>query len=430
MIKKILNKAIPGFIPAGFLVLILAAGCQDNDDLGFSLTTPGERFHYRVDTLTTISAFTYSQDSVTSDKRSSALIGCLNDPLFGRSTASLFAQIRLTSNDVEFGEEAQIDSLVLLLKYQSFYGDTTTPQRIRVFEMTDDLYFDSTYYSNLKTEGFYDPINPIADFTYLPQPQKDSVLIRLSDETGLKILTADTSHLSGNTSFLEFFKGLYLQAQPMDETGSIIYYDLAGGKSRVTLYYHNSEQDSLKYELTINSNSTWVNLFDHDYSGAGVEPYINDTMSSHNRIYLQAMSGLRGYLKINLSDQMTSLINSGIAINKAELILTTDDSDPGIFSPPKSLRVFNANKDGTNAFIKDLLLGEDYYGGQITADNREFRFNIGRYLQDISYPVAEKRLENTGLFLVLSDERTSANRLVLKTGAEAVKLVLTYTTIN
>jgi hypothetical protein len=427
MIKPLVRRAVPLLLTAFSIVILLLSGCRNDEDLGFNLNPAGERFRFRIDTSSTVSAVTLRQDSVTSERREVVMVGCINDPLFGRSTASLLTQIRLSSNDVNFGEGVQVDSIVMLLKYHTYYGDTTTPQRIRIYEMLEDIYPDTTYYSNLNVEPFYDPASPVADFTYLPQPKKDSLLIRLSDDLGMKILTADTSHLANQTTFQEFFKGLYLQAQPTDDNGSIVYFNLGGGKSRVTLYYHNAQHDSLKYELVINTNGTWVGLFDHDYDGSPVQPHINDTNSTHNQFYLQAMAGLRGYLKINLSDTITSLIDSGIAINKAELIFKSDDSDPGIYSKPKTLRVFAATRNRTNEYINDLALGESYYGG-ILRTNGEYRFNIGRYLQDITYPLATMRRENNGLLLVLSDERISANRLILN--SKEVKLVITYTPLN
>lgn len=419
------------FTGASLFILILNIGCQNNEDLGFNLTTKGERFHFKIDTLSTLSAATFRQDSLTSEKRTSSLVGCMNDPVFGRSTAGFLTQLRLSSNNVDFGDDIKVDSVVLLLKYQSYYGDTNNLQRIRVYELTQDLYYDSTYYSNINAGSFIDPAKPVADFSYYPTPKKDSVLIRISDDIGMKILTADTASLSNNPNFIKFFKGLYLEAQPTDEPGSIIYYNLSGGKSRLTLYYSNSTQDSLQYEVVINSNATWVNLFSHSYDGKAIEPYINDSAGTHDQFYLQGMSGLRGYLQVNLSDTLKELIDKGIAINKAELILKVpDDPDAAFYERPKSLRVFIANTNGTNGYIKDLALGEEYYGGFFNSDNRTYSFNIGRYIQDIAYPVKDKRSDNTGLFLVLADERTTANRLVMDNRAAAMKLIITYTPLN
>ncbi|MDD3811476.1 MAG: DUF4270 domain-containing protein [Bacteroidales bacterium] len=427
MIKPLVRRAVPVVVTAVIFLTLLLSACQNDEDLGFNLTPAGERFRFKIDSASTVTAVTLRQDSVTSDRREIVMLGSLNDPLFGHSTASLLTQVRLSSNDVNFGAGAQLDSAVLLLKYHHYYGDTTTPQQIRVFEMMEDIYPDTTYYSNLNVDPFFDESKPLADLTYLPQPTKDSLLIRLSDDIGTKILTADTSHLLNQTAFQEFFKGLYLQAQPTNNTGSIVYFNFGSGRSRMTLYYHNDEQDSLKYELVINTNGTWVGLFDHDYASSPLQPYINDSTSTHNQFYLQAMAGLRGYLKIDLSDSLTSMIESGIAINRAELIFNVDNTDPGIFSVPKSLRVFASTKERTNEYITDLALGENYYGGTLRNDS-EYRFNIGRYVQDITYPVPSMRRENDGLLLVLTDERLSANRLILN--ANDIKLVVTYTPIN
>lgn len=430
MINKMLFKAGYGLLSGG-LFLFMAVACDNSEEVGLNLTSVHERFRYRVDSSAVVTATTLRQDSLTSEKRTASLLGCMNDPVFGRSSAHLLTQLRLSSNDVDFGESPVLDSAMLMLKYLSWYGDTTTQQDIRVYELSNDLYFDSTYYSNMDISGFYDPASPIADFSYQPLPSRDSVLIRLSDGFGQKLLEVDTSYLTDNTTWLTFFRGLYLEAQPVEQGGSIISYNFSGGSSRLTLYYHNAANDSLSYEVIINTNCTWVNLFNHDYAGSSIEPLINDSLYDHPETYLQCMAGTRARLKITLPDTVLSLVNSGVAINKAELVFSLAvDPTSSAFATPSALRVFNARADLTNEYIEDLGLGDEYYGGTLDSASGTYRFNIGRHIQTLIHPDTAQRIDNNGLLMVLSDERISAGRLILRNGPGAMKLILTYTPIQ
>jgi len=414
----------------------MAAGffsCDNSDQLGLEITPPGERFAYHIDSNSIISMETIKQDSLTSEKRSAILLGSASDDIFGSHQSSFLTQLRLSSNDVDFGEGIQLDSAILLLKYHGFFGDTTSLQNIKVFELTDDLEFDSTYYSNLSLETYFDPDQFVAEKSYFPTPGSDSLTIRLDDQIGTKILEADTSHLKDNSTFLEYFKGLYLRTDPVFSGGAMSYFNLAGGQSRLILYYSNNEEDSLSYDVLINNNCTWVNIFDHQYEGSDAGAVVNDSINTHELVYIQAMSGLRAGLNIGFSDSILLMADQGIAINKAELIFpVTMDYVNDNFQKPSSLAIFGANDDGTNAFIDDIFLGESYYDGTYHPEEEGYIFNISRHVQNILNPDIDNRLENKGLYLVINDARVSADNLVLKNGnpLTGVRLIITYTLID
>jgi hypothetical protein len=428
MVSILLRKT--GFaLLSGGLMLLGVASCTNSDEIGLNLTPPGERFKYVVDSTTVITAATLRQDSLTSEKREICLLGSMNDPVMGQTTASLMTQLRLSSNDVDFGVNAVIDSAMLLMKYAGYSGDTSGIQKVRIYELTKDLYYDSTYFSNQKVEGWYNPDAPIADFSYRPTPEKDSVMIRLSDDFGNKLIHADTAYLSNNPAWLAWFKGLYLQAENVDQGGSVVYYDFKNGKSRLVLYYHNDAADSLQYEVVINSNCSWVNLFNHNYSTASMQGQINDSVFNHSSTFLQSMAGLRAKLKLDLPQALLDEVKTGVTINKAELIITVPDDPTAVkFPRPTSLRIYNVGEGDKNEFIDDLLLGESYYGGTFNALTSTYRFNIGLHLQNLLHPDSTMRVKNNGLFLVLTNERTSGNRLVLKNSG--MRLVVTYTPLQ
>ena len=345
------------------IILVLFIGlfsCNNSEELGFELTPPGERFAFFKDSSSMLSMTTLRQDSLTTERRNPVLLGSPMDDVFGLQNAGFVSQFRLTSSNVDFGEDIQLDSAVVLLKYAGYYGDTLTTQHLRVYELLIDLVFDSTYYSNQDLTGYFDSGNPVAELDFLPAPTTDSLSFRISNELGSRILQADSANLVDNTAFLQYFKGLYFKTDPVLSGGAVSYFNLAGEKSRLTLYYSNSEEDSLSYEIIINDNCAWINLFDHDYSGAAIEPLINDSIYTHEEVFIQSAAGLRAGVNIEFSDSILLRAEQGIAINKAELILPVEPSYlNSLRIKPSGLSIYAANADGTNEFIEDIFLGED-----------------------------------------------------------------------
>lgn len=433
---KTYRQASGRLLSAGMILLLVLGftACNNSDELGFELTPPGERFAYFKDSTSVLALRTLRQDSLSTERRNPVLLGSAADDVFGRQVAGFVTQLRLTSSNVDFGEGVQLDSAILLLKYDGYHGDTLTTQHLKVYEVLTDLVFDSVYYSNQDLSTYYDPASSVAEVSFLPAPATDSLAFRVDDAIGQKILSADTSHLADNNTFLEFFKGLYFTTDPVLSGGAISYFDLAGEKSRLTLYYHNAEEDSLTYEVVINDNCTWFNVFAHDYSGSVAEPYINDSLYTDELAFIQAASGLRAGMSVTFSDSILKRAEDGIAINKAELILPVDQAYVNdLRLRPSNLSIFGAADDGTNEFIEDIFLGEDYYDGGYHSDRQAYVFNVARHVQNLLHLDPDKKIENKGLFLVISDSRVTANGLVLRNGGAAeggIQLNITYTLVK
>ncbi|RLD36374.1 MAG: hypothetical protein DRI74_09140, partial [Bacteroidetes bacterium] len=100
-----------------------------------------------TDTLT-INAYSVIVDSVTTNKLKYNLLGSYYDGVFGTTTASIYTQMRLSDNNVDFGANAVCDSVILSLDYYGFYGDTASEQTLRAYEVDEKMYPDSLYFSN------------------------------------------------------------------------------------------------------------------------------------------------------------------------------------------------------------------------------------------------------------------------------------------
>ncbi len=417
-----------------FLVaMAFNVGCTDDpDEIGLELQPGKNRLLVFFSDTSTVRAYSIYEDSIKTSRTSISMLGSIYDPVFGVTNSSICTQIRLSSVAVDFGENPTLDSIILALEYTSitfsgddvinFYGDSTSPQTINVYEISDSLALDSSYYSN-KIIPLVEP--SIGIKTFIPAPvdsiyvdsikYKAHLRIPLSEEFGNKILSATETDLSSNTEFLRFVKGLYITPEPVTmRGGGIMFFNLLSTYSRMILYYHNDENDSLNYNFTItDANARYMN-FSHDYSlsDANFQAQLNgDSTLGADKFYLQPMAGVRA--KINLpyiknwskivsgTDTLTTLIN------EAKLILTNFDQDDPLLPPP-TLALFRKNKDGGYSYLEDQSEGTTYFGGTYDDETGEYYFRISRYVQSL----ISKDSTNNGLYLMISGSSLLPNRIV------------------
>lgn len=425
------------FLGAVFLFVFFAA-CEKPSEVGLEIQPPGDKLD--VVYCDTISLVTYTvlEDSIRTDETSSNLLGCYNDPVFGKNTAGFYTQIMLSSNAPTFGSSPVVDSLILSLRYKGYYGDTLTPQSVKVFEISDDIYKDSSYYSNreinitgelLGSKTFY-PLP--TDSVYVGGDTLPAQLRIHLNSTWLQDIwnTSGSPQLANNAGFLEYFKGLYVTGMPINGTGCIMSFDLLSYLSNVILYYHNSDNDSLEYVFVIDENSARFNHFNHSkYLYA--DPYLRseiygDTAKGDSILYIQGMAGLK--IRIQYPYLKDLVKNGRVAINKADLIIPVDDNDATLedFAPPEKL-VLIEEKDGNIRFLLDQYEGSAYYGGTYDATNKQYKFNIARHVQQVIDGIKE----NLGLSLVVytTDRPNKANRVVINGSkrTEKLRLLVTYT---
>jgi len=444
---NIVNRAVKFFLKNFSSHLILAfiivqgvlvfSGCNKDNNIGLEVQPPGDKIHVFTDSSTTFSIYTVKEDPLTTTNHSYFMLGSYVDPIFGKSKADFMTQVLLTTSHLRFGENPVADSLVLYLDYgvligedlQYYYGDTTTSQEIRIYEIEEDIYYDSTYYSNQNVENFYTPGNEIASLTYSPQPSRDSLAIPLSIDLANRILNADTTNLEDNTGFLEFFKGIYLQTDMAMSDGSIVYFDILSSKTRLTLYFSTDTEDSLKYDFDISDNCARFSLFEHDYEGSVVESSIDDTVNQTNEVYIQSMSGTKALVKFELNEELVELAQKGISINKAELVFEiANDPSSENFRPPDNLFMTSLNLAGQDEFLPDYYLSMEHFDGNYYSSQGVYKFNIARHIKTLLDPDFSRRKVNYGLHLFNSFNRVISDRLVLKGGLSegSIKLNIVY----
>ena len=110
-------------------------------------------------------SYSIFDDSVaTKDISNSNLLGSINDDVFGSSDASIYANYEPGNIAAgAFGPHPVLDSIVLSLVYASgvaTLGDTSQPLSLDVFQLTESIHNDSSYYSsrNLSYNSTYNLI--------------------------------------------------------------------------------------------------------------------------------------------------------------------------------------------------------------------------------------------------------------------------------
>ncbi len=447
---RILTKLLFRAIWISLLVVFVVASCKkDPYEIGLDLLTSSDTLYVsQIDTLTVV-AYSELEDSARSDELPALLLGSIMDPVFGKTTASFYTQFLLSSEQINFGVNAHLDSLVLLLYYDTYYGDTTTLQQVRVFEMSQDIFYDSSYYSNqsIDTYGI-----ELANMTYRPTPTDSNIIwekpvaphlrINLSNQTnylGNKILFAPDHVLSSNAEFINFMKGLYVEATPVSSRGAVISYVPIDGLSKMVLYFHNEDVgDSLHFNLPVDITAARFNNYNHHgYADASPDfkqqVVYKDTTLGKNKVYLQTLGGVK--LKIRFP-YIQSLRDSfgNIAINSAILTFKNPEAD-STWIPPPQLAMYKYDSAGRIGVIIDELDGLDYFGGAYNKDDRSYWFRLTRYFQTL---LLSDTIENYDIYVLASNpliRDANTNRVILNgtnpiyspSPADRINLKITFT---
>jgi hypothetical protein len=422
--------------------LILFQACKkEPDQVGVGIRPEDDIVNVFNQDTSSIMAYTVREDSTKTDETQLNLLGSYWDPVFGKTTATLYTQIRLSENGYDFGDNPVLDSIVLTMDYSSYYGDTNDQIQLRIYQLSESIFQDSVYYSTNSVD--FDPVE-LASLSLFPRPNSpvvaggDTVLpqlrIRLSDDFGNAILNAPSSAFIDNDNWLEFFKGFAMVPEETSSTGSILSFDLLSDISRMVLYYSNDEQDSLDFVFLINDNCARFMNYEHYgyvHADASLQQQVleGDTELGNKRLYLQAMGGLK--VKIMFPHIKSIVANGNIAINDAKLVIN-DYQDEEEFTPPNRLVVVGINEQGKNYIIPDQF--ELYYGGFYDSTKNQVIFRITRYIQSL----LEEGAQDYGLHLLVASASLVPNRQIINGAmpdppvpySKRFKLNITYTPVE
>ncbi len=381
------------------------------------------------------------------------LIGYLNDPIFGETEAVFYSQIRTGTSMVDFGGNPTLDSAVIILPYNGFYGDLNSSFRLNVYELNEAMVDTARYFSDrtfakkaqiIATKQFKARPNDSVLINVVRRGRKDTVLnqepqIRIPMNTAFASSTfvnAPAGTYANQTALNEYFKGLVFEIDKNQTTGAggIIAVNAVNfNNARITFYYRtvtDGALDTINNSFFIDRVTAQSSKFTSNFAGTPVGTALANTSVNQSVGYIKPLNGVKTKITFPF---LQNLKNQGnIAINKAELLIKIQ---PGSDSQPYTVAPFIYMNRGFmpsgNAIevpdgdIFDLRFRNDF-DGRYDPLEKVYRLNVTRLIQDL----LTGKITDENLFLTLQNTATSAERLVINggnAGVNSIKLRITYT---
>jgi len=431
--KKIL--AIP--IIATVLILVSISSCSEDSStfvIGEDWVNSYTKVYY-VDSLT-IKASTFKFDSLAVSSTSKLLIGAYSDPTFGLIKSKVFLQLYNATYTLD--DDAQFDSIALVLKLNGYYYNDTIPkQELRIYEVEDDIEpndDDDTYYN---TTSFNTSSNAIADLNFQFKPNKvDSLNITLSNSFGSDLFEKiQENDINNIDEFYKEYKGLLIEP---DESNTTVFG--FSKESYVRVYYsldNETEEDENYFDLTISATNSFHNISSNlentSFSEIENEDVEIPSYQTNNNSFIQAGVGIATKIDIPNLETIYDIPGTGTLMDANLKISLKKNSSTNYFKTRDSLQVFIIdNKYNPISSIYAYTSSEEVVYGLISSQNDEFslvQYNIPlKYFLDLK--LTETNGENFFLALYSQDYNQSVDRYILN-GEDSsdnlkVKLELIY----
>lgn len=325
-------------------------------------------------------------DSVKSANLNYSVLGAINDPKFGKTNTALYSQLFLEQNNINFGSGTTLDSIVLILPYLDYYGDTTNNQQFKIYEVSETIDTFKVY-----SNESYTISDEIGDHTFTPHPVVSGsgsdetfgdLRIPLHNAFGEKILSkSGQSELENDDNFKEYIKGIAIIPENNHPSGNGSLFTFDYQKIKVRMFYTTgSTQDSINFVFT---NSTeHLNAYNHEYSGTEAEGSLSQINTEN--IYIQGLAGLEIEVDFpNIEQLQTALGGESVAINKAVLQVHRSTDTLANYTAPTLLLANEYRKpkdDSEGEFNYYQILDGNKVGGLYESDENLYNFTITRYL--------------------------------------------------
>ncbi|MFK2818891.1 DUF4270 domain-containing protein [Flavobacteriaceae sp. LMIT009] len=314
--KNILSKNIALLA----LILSLFIACEkDFSSINSDVVNSENTTHFGTDVVT-YPVITYNStiEAFQSNNLPLNLLGYFNDVIFGSSTANFVSQMTPSAYDPSFGENVQLDSVILTIPYlstltntdadgnstyrlDSIYGNRESSIKLSVyqnnyflksFDPNSEFNSPQRYYSNGNTSGAL-PINSsdlegtllYEDESFIINDQEiilteldeedekveservaPSIRVRLDDpDDPLDTYWQDTflnkegePELSNQNNFFEYFRGLYFKVESAATDGPMMLLNFRNTSANITIYYTSETEDEENEGEPIENPGTYV----------------------------------------------------------------------------------------------------------------------------------------------------------------------------
>lgn len=434
--------------------LALIACNEDFNDIGSSIVdhTNFEALKYNHVAL---SAHSEKINRIQSNGLSSYALGVYNDPVYGKKTANVLTQLRLSRENPSFGDDAELDSVILSIPYYS----TVKKQTETSSEYDLDSVFGkgSVALSIFRSNYFlrdYDPGEDYGSQKYFSdemdkfeqnldgsalymeneyRPSKEELVLaepEINPETGENDTTRVTPRLRvklpleyfkeqifdkegsdvllTNANFVNYFRGLYFKTEDNGTAGVFSLLNFNSDEANVTFFYKNKvtnfDEDDPKYKYStykLNFGSQIVNVYDTEYK---------QLPAADDNLYVKGGQGSMAVVDLFTDEnQLDSLRTTDWLINEANLKFYVNEGQMnGVSDYPQRLFIYDVNnkrvlKDYAMAGgVKDndIVDSRTIHLGRLEKDDQGsfYKMKITNYVNDI----INNDSTNTKLGLVVS----------------------------
>jgi hypothetical protein len=347
-----------------------------------------------------------------------------NDPLFGKTQASMFLQMGPSSFPFYIPgnrDSIRVDSAVLILGYAGVYGDSTSPLRLHVYEVNTNTpikqYF--SYPAN------YPAVNPISLGAEIATPVtidirrlKDSVnnryenavnqvRIPLNNSIATRFIKTydSTREYKSDSLYNLSFAGFGLTADAGGGANALIKVNLLDSNTKFALYYSTSSGGATKRDTSVSyfvfnsATAAHANFITRNRSGGEISNHLTTTSNPDSLVYVQTSPGTYVRVKIPGLQGLSNRI-----IHRAELICEQVPDDANLATietqmlPPRYLLLSRFD----SSIMQKRNIPNDYYisstagpnistfGGYVTSkaimgynNVASYNFDLSRYVQGI-----------------------------------------------
>jgi len=406
MIKFAVNRRGCGTFAylLSFTLLLGLASCSNDTLLGFSAQPEQDKLVAFYDTIPVYSE-TVQVDSIYS-RSALSYLGKFTDPFFGTSTCDFLAQLYCPYG-LNFPDDVQrIDSAFLYMKYDKWFGDSTTLMHVNVYELGKPLSWEQPYYTNMNPSSYLVGKKLLGSTTFTTGDMYSTAAMRKSDtystyikvpidvSLGNRFLNdlrdpIKSAFFASPKAFRNYFNGIYVTCD--FGNGSIAYID----HSELELCYGTTKESSTMQGLRdsfvveakyfpVNKEVKQVNRFVHTDLTRSFNP-MNPTDSLN---YIFTPAGL--YTRVTVPESIFKNL-SGKTINSLKLKLNATQLSTWKYgmTPPPSLLLIRES-DAKDFFTKFDTEDKLYsFLADYDSDNKCYTFNLSYYAQKMVRELAD-----------------------------------------
>ena len=363
--------AVRAFILSIFLSAALTA-CETVDNtFGNDYIPNDQMMQVARDSSLQIKTYNITADSIYSALNDANYFGSYHDAVVGSVSTSFIGLLRrpFQSSDSTFDKNPVIDSAFIYFNlYGDILGKSEVEQTFEIYELKEQVYRDSAYYSN------FDP-TPIIEstplFTFTHSGDGGQIKYEVTDPA-FRARLLDTTGYWSDSTFHKRFKGFYIKPVQPHQDAAI--YSVSLNNSTMLVYYHNDQTpadtsyytnypfsvfytDSY-YGTTYYYDTQAINMIDFDYTNADPALRLDDRSEPVAKTYIQAYGGVQTSLEFTKEsiDALKAKVKAAgyrsMVINKAKL---------EYFYPTR-------NPDDLDRMLGRLGMYYDYYTGETIPD--------------------------------------------------------------